>query len=209
MRQRLMILAVALLATRIHAEVPVDFSGAWVVSNDRATDADNTASDSSRSTAGHGMGSHGGRGGMGGGGRHGHQPQSAASSGDAGGSGAPADPRLHARTLIIRQSDVVFDVAADGTRMAYRFDNRNNYGAPYGGTVNLTWAEPEMVIETHPDGGGVIEEHYVLSRDGKRMSLDIRTQRAGEDTAHEIRRVFVRDDGAATAAPAIAPGQSR
>ena len=41
------------------------------------------------------------------------------------------DPRIGAQALTIRQSDVVLDVAADGgRRMVYRFDNRNNYGAP-------------------------------------------------------------------------------
>jgi len=100
---------------------------------------------------------------------------------------------MSAHALTIRQSEVVFDVAADGKRTAYRFDNRNNYGAAYGGTVNLSWAAPEMVIETHPDGGGSIEEHYSLSADGKKLTLRVHEQRAGSDTAHDVTREFVRN----------------
>jgi len=130
-----------------------------------------------------------------GGGRHGRGAPDSAKSRDAGATDALPDPRLQARTLIIRQSEVVFDIAADGARTAYRFDNRNNYGAQYGGTVTLTWSEPEMVIELHPDGGGSIEERYTLAADGKQLRLSVRTQRAGEEAAHEFKRVFVRDDG--------------
>ena len=75
----------------------------------------------------------------------------------------------------------------------YRFDNRNNYGAAYGGTVNLSWAAPEMVIETHPDAGGSIEEHYALSENGKKLTLRVHEQRAGADTAHDVTREFVRN----------------
>jgi hypothetical protein len=105
----------------------------------------------------------------------------------------------YAHALTIRQSEVVFDIVADGKRTAYRFDNRNNYGAAYGGTVNLSWAVPEMVIETHPDAGGSIEEHYSLSDDGKKLTLRVHEQRAGSDTAHDVIREFVRGGAASTA----------
>ena len=142
-------------------------------------------------------------GGMGaGGGRHGHGAQDSAKPRDAAATDALSAPRLHARTLIIRQSEIVFDIAADGARTAYRFDNRNNYGAQYGGTVMLTWSEPDMVIESHLDGGGSIEERYTLAADGKQLQLAVRTQRAGAEAAHEFKRVFVRDDGSAAAAAA-------
>jgi hypothetical protein len=78
----------------------------------------------------------------------GHHHANGSAPGTAGSGGAVAgvgDPRLGAHALTIRQSEVVFDIAADGKRTAYRFDNRNNYGATYGGTVNLSWAAPEMV----------------------------------------------------------------
>jgi len=115
-------------------------------------------------------------------------------AGAAGGAGAAiGDPRINAHALTIRQSEVVFDIAADGKRVAYRFDNRNNYGAAYGGTVNLSWAAPEMVIETHPDAGGSIEEHYSLSADGKKLTLRVHEQRAGSDSAHDVSREFVRN----------------
>lgn len=183
------------------ADAPPDFSGAWVAKGGAAAAADKaTPDDSARSGRGTG-GGHGGRGGMGGGGgRHGHGTQDSSRARDGATTEAPTDPRLHARSLIIRQSEVVFDIAADGARTAYRFDNRNNYGAQYGGTVMLTWSEPDMVIETHPDGGGSIEERYTLAADGKQLRLSVRTQRAGEDAAHEFTRVFVRDDGSAAAA---------
>lgn len=100
---------------------------------------------------------------------------------------------MNAHALTIRQSAVVFDIAAGGKRTAYRFDNRNNYGAAYGGTVNLSWAAPEMIIETHADAGGVFEEHYSLSADGKKLTLRVHLQRAGSDTAHDVTREFVRD----------------
>ena len=131
-------------------------------------------------------------GGMGGGGRH-HSDSSSADSSRGAGSAVAGVPRGSAQALTIRQSDVVFDIAADGAnRMVYRFDNRNNYGAAYGGTVTLTWATPEMVIETHPDAGGSIEEHYKLSDDGKKLSLRIHEQHSGADTARDITRAFVR-----------------
>ena len=143
---------------------------------------------------GGGMG--GGHGGMGGGGRH-HSANSASDATAGGGTaGGVADPRASAHALTIRQSEVVFDIAADGKRTAYRFDNRNNYGAAYGGTVNLSWAAPEMIIETHPDAGGVFEEHYSLSDDGRKLTLRVHEQRAGSDSARDVTREFVRGDAA-------------
>ena len=132
----------------------------------------------------------GGHGGMAGGRHHSNGSAPAASGGAV---AAVGDARVSAHALTIRQSDVVFDVAADGKRTAYRFDNRNNYGTAYGGTVNLSWAAPEMVIETHPDAGGSIEEHYSLSADGKKLTLRVHEQRAGSDTAHDVVREFVRN----------------
>ncbi len=184
------------------AETPADFSGRWI-----AASRDSAKSDQGDG-AGHGRSSNhsmGGGHGAGGGGHHSHssgdKPSEGASTSAA---TAPNDPRLHAHALIIRQSDTVFDVAADGQRMAYRFDNRNNYGSPYGGTVTLSWASPEMIIETHPDGGGMIEEHYALSDDGQHMTLRIRTEQADGST-QETRRVFDRGEGDAAASGRTLP----
>lgn len=203
MRPQAWILMGAALSTPAFADTPPDFSGAWLAkAGGDAAAGDKSESGAPANSGGHGMGrEQGGHGGMGGG-RHGHGAQDSTKSRDAGAADALSDPRLHARTLIIRQSEVVFDIAADGARTAYRFDNRNNYGAQYGGTVALTWSEPEMVIELHPDGGGSIEERYTLAADGKQLRLSVRTQRAGEEAAHEFKRVFVRDDGSAAAATA-------
>jgi hypothetical protein len=198
------------------ADTPVDFSGEWVLSGGAQASSDKgSPTDTQQPNArgagghgGHGMGGGGrGGGGMGGGGHGGRHSQDAAGGNTSTNVAASADPRVHANALIIRQSEVVFDIAANGQRVAYRFDNRNNYGAPYGGTVTLSWATPEMVIETHPDGGGSIEEHYSLSADGKRLSLRIREQKSGENAAHEFTRVFVRnaDDASATSATLPAP----
>ena len=143
----------------------------------------------------------GGHGGMGGGG-HRH-PNASAQGTVASGGAAGADPRVSAHALTIRQSEVVFDIAADGKRTAYRFDNRNNYGAAYGGTVNLSWAAPEMVIETHPDAGGAIEEHYSLSDDGKKLTLRVHEQRGGSDSAHDVTREFVRNGAAGSTAQTL------
>ena len=57
---------------------------------------------------------------------------------------------------------------------------------------SLTWSAPEMVIETHPDSGGSIEEHYTLTPDGKKLTLRLRMQDAAADNAREVTRVFVR-----------------
>lgn len=197
--RRVVATALVSLPLPLLADTPVDFSGEWVATHDSAsTNAKTDASDAPHS-GGRGSGGHGhgmGGGGMGGGGmgggHHARQGTDAVSRGSSGNTGAAlADPRLHARTLIIRQSDVVFDIAADGQRVAYRFDNRNNYGAQYGGTVNLTWSAPEMVIEVHPDGGGSLEEHYRLSADGKKLTLLLRTQDVGGEGAREVTREFV------------------
>ncbi len=177
------------------ADSPVDFSGQWVASDKSSSDGDKSDSNSTPQSGGHGGGGHGGGGhGMGGGGHH-HSSDNSNGSSNSNVQNSPTDPRLHAHSLTIRQSDTVFDIAASGQRLAYRFDNRNNYGAPYGGTVTLTWEAPEMVIEMHPDGGGTIAEYYTLSDDGKKMNLRIVTQNAGSDSESEIRRSFVRDDG--------------
>ena len=198
------------------ADEPQEFSGEWVIARADQARNGNSADPSQHhggdhsgaGGGGHGMGGggiggsgmgggggmSGARGGMGGGGRHHSNGSAPGMSASAGAVAAVGDPRVNAHALTIRQSDVVFDVAADGKRTAYRFDNRNNYGAAYGGTVNLSWAAPEMVIETHPDAGGVFEEHYMLSDDGKKLTLRIREQRAGSDTPHDVTREFVRGD---------------
>ena len=198
------------------ADTPMDFSGEWVATNaDPATNG--SSSDSSqhhggdrsggagggRGMGGGGGGMGGGHGGMGGGGHHHSNGSGPAPGAAASGAVAVGDPRVSAHALTIRQSEVVFDVAADGKRTAYRFDNRNNYGAAYGGTVNLSWAAPEMVIETHPDAGGSIEEHYSLSADGKKLTLRVHEQRAGSDTAHDVVREFVRSDAAGSTAQTL------
>jgi hypothetical protein len=186
------------------ADEPLDFSGEWVRATDQAnspadagSNSNSTANSSDSGSHGGGRGGMGGGSGMGGGGHHGgrHGQNTPGASNDN--PNGPADPRLYAHALVIRQSEVVFDVAADGQRMAYRFDNRNNYGAPYGGTVSLTWSTPEMVIETHPDAGGSIEEHYTLSQDGNRLTLRIHEQNAGTDSAREVTHVFVRNTAGA------------
>ena len=177
------------------AEAAQDFSGEWVVAgkDQNAQAGSSSAPGSGFHRGGHGGGMGGSGGGVGGGG-HRHGDSSTDSSSPAAGPGMRGiDPRGGALALTIRQSDVVFDVAADGgRRMVYRFDNRNNYGPDYGGTVTLTWSAPDLVIETHPDGGGMVEERYTLSEDGKQLTQHIHEQRPGSDTAREFSRVFVR-----------------
>jgi hypothetical protein len=196
----------AVLAARAAlADAPPDFSGQWIADAPKSDNGETPAkSDALHTGAGgqHGGGMGGGGRGMGGGGHHGHGAQSAANGSSASVAMPGNDPRVHANTLIIRQSDTVFDVAADGQRTAYRFDNRDNYGAQYGGTVTLKWLAPEMSIETHPDNGGTIIEHYTLSDDGKKMALEIRSEQA-DGSAREIRREFHRDDGTAASAQTL------
>ena len=189
MRLRSWMLFLSYLSGAAFADSPLDFSGEWVLNGDAGASGDKPAASDAHPGA-RGMGGHGGHG-MGGGG-HGRHAQDGASAASTTAADAPLDPRLHAHTLIIRQSEVVFDIAADGQRSAYRFDNRNNYGAAYGGTVMLTWSAPEMVIETHPDAGGSVEEHYTLSSDANQLTLVARTQRT-DGTVREVRRVFVRN----------------
>ena len=190
-----MLCCLAVIAFDAIADEPVDFSGNWVAA-EKNTDSTGSSSSKPSPSGNHGGGSHG-HGGMGGG-HHGHSSDSSATSTTAIWSGE--DPRLHAHSLIIRQSDTVFDIDASGQRTAYRFDNRNNYGPAYGGTVTLKWTTPEMVIETHPDGGGAVIEHYTLSDDNQHMTLVIRNE-AADGSAHEVRRMFQRNanDAAASA----------
>lgn len=188
-----------LLAAGAEAEVPLDFSGMWTAKG--ATDAASpSAHDGMHGRDGGMSGRHGGMGGR----RHGGARSTAAGDRTAA-AGPDAVPRARARALTIRQSDVVFDIAADGgTRMVYRFDNRNNYGPAYGGTVSLNWSAPEMVIETHRDAGGSVEERYSLSADGKQLTLKIHELPAdaamgGSGSAHDITRVFAREGVAGAA----------
>lgn len=198
--------ALALLAPGYsNAQMPPDFSGDWVVRDPAAGDSTAKSGDSP-ATPSHG--GHGGGGHMGGRGGHSHGAPGTGSSSTSGAnaaSDAPV-PRANAQALIIRQTDDVFDIEVNGQRMAYRFDGKHNYGPQYGGTVSLTWAAPEMVIETHPDAGGSIEEHYTLAPDGKALTLVVRTQQ-GDSTVREIRRVFVHpaDAGQKTASGITLP----
>jgi hypothetical protein len=214
MRSWLVVCAV-LLAAPAAAESPPDFSGEWVATDSRSADSGTATQDSNPDSHpgrhGRGMGRSGGGmgGGMGGGGMHGGGMGGMCGGGMHGGRGhrnpasgdapatnakANANPRRDAHTLVIRQSEVVFDIDADGQRMVYRFDNRRSNGTPAGSTVKLDWTSPDMVIDTKPQGGGDISEKYSLSPDGKRLTLKMRVQAAGEDTAQEIDRVFVRAD---------------
>ena len=182
------------------ADEPLDFSGNWVAS-DKNSDSTNSASTPHSPSGNHGGGGHGGHGGMGGG-RHGHSTDDSSTSMKTTWTGE--DPRLHAHSLIIRQSDMVFDIDAAGQRTAYRFDNRNNYGSAYGGTVTLKWTAPEMVIETHADGGGTIVERYTLADDNQHMTLVIRNE-AVDGSAHEMRRTFQRNANDSAAAAQTLP----
>jgi hypothetical protein len=190
---RWILLISTLIPLSSFADAPVDFSGDWVATDAAANATSATPADNSHS---HGHGGHGG-GGMGGGHGMGGHGNRGGGSGSAQNSSTNVEvstsvPRLKAHALIIRQSDDVFDIDADGRRLAYRFDGKHNYGPVYGGTVSLSWSAPDMVIETHPDSGGSIEEHYTLTPDGKKLSLRLRMQDAGADTAYEMARVFVR-----------------
>lgn len=184
-------LALAVLAVAPHAayaDSPVNFSGDWVARADDGAPNKSADTTNAPSHGGHG-GHHGGMGGR----SHGGQSATSATAPHATDPNAPT-PRVNAQAMIIRQDDDVFDIEVDGQRMAYRFDGKHNYGPQYGGTVSLTWAAPEMVVETHPDAGGSIEERYTLSSDAKTLTLVVRTQRLGETTGHETRRVFTHPD---------------
>jgi hypothetical protein len=196
------VFALLLAAGTSQAQTPADFSGDWIA---RDAAPDNTAAKTGDSSGAHSRGSGARMGGHGGGRSHGGQ-NAGANSGSGVRADADSAPRASAQAMIIRQSDDVFDIEVDGQRMAYRFDGRNNYGPQYGGTVTLTWATPEMVIETHPDAGGSVEEHYALSADGKSMTLLVRTQQS-DSTVRETRRVFVHpgDAGLKTASGIALP----
>jgi hypothetical protein len=199
MRAALLALCCLFLAPGLNhaAGLPPDFSGDWVTGDQAAAAAPAAKSSDDNSAYSHGghgggMGGHGMGGGRGGHGNH-------ASSRDDSSASATAStsvmPREHAHALIIRPSDDVFDIEANGQRMAYRYDGKHNYGPQYGGTVSLTRAAPDLVIETHPDGGGSFEEHYQLSPDGKKLTLRLRVQQTADGPVQETRRVFVRHEG--------------
>ena len=181
------------------AETPPDFSGNWIASDqaeDAAPAAKSSSDNSSNSHGGHGGGMGGGGHGMGGGhGSHGGHPSTSSDSTAGANVSTAIVPRENAHALIIRPSDDVFDIEANGRRMAYRYDGKYNYGPQYGGTIALSWAAPELVIETHPDGSTIsIEEHYTLSADGKKLTLRMRTQQSADGSMRETRRVYVRND---------------
>lgn len=120
MSVRAWIFCAALLPLPAMADVPADFSGEWVLSNsqagDKAASTEAKPADAHSGSAGHGgRGGMGGRagGGMGGGGHHGRHSQSAAGGNAGTNPTATGNPRLHASALIIRQSEVVFDIAAN------------------------------------------------------------------------------------------------
>jgi hypothetical protein len=225
---RIVPVGLALWLSPALADLPQDFSGDWVVAaKDQKAPAGTNPSGGTGSQhgshggamgggsgggsgggmggGGHSMGG-GGHGGMGGGRHHGDSSAGGGTHGGSASAGAAGDPRGAAQALTIRQSDVVFDVAADGgKRMVYRFDNRNNYGPDYGGTVSLTWSAPDLIIETHPDGGGSVEERYTLSEDGKRLTQHIHEQRAGSDSPRDFTREFVRSGSAEAAGSQTLP----
>ncbi|HEY8011685.1 MAG TPA: hypothetical protein VIE67_11905 [Rudaea sp.] len=139
MRAALLALCCLFLAPGLNhaAGLPPDFSGDWVTGDQAAAAAPAAKSSDDNSAYSHGghgggMGGHGMGGGRGGHGNH-------ASSRDDSSASATAStsvmPREHAHALIIRPSDDVFDIEANGRRMAYRYDGKHNYGPQYGGTV--------------------------------------------------------------------------
>ncbi|MBS0557964.1 MAG: hypothetical protein JSR27_11175 [Proteobacteria bacterium] len=193
MNMRLWIaVAAALAAVPAFAETPPDFSGEWVANDGRSASVDTAAPSHTPASHAGGRGMHGG--GMGGGMHGGRSHRGGPSSGNTAVADAKANanPRRDAHMLVIRQSEVVFDIDADGQRMVYRFDNRRSNGTPAGSTVKLDWISPNMRIDTKPQGGGDIVEKYSMSPDGKKLILTMHVQSAGEDTAQEIDRVFVR-----------------
>ena len=142
MRAALFALCCLLLATGLNhaAGLPPDFSGDWVTGDqaDAAAPAAKSSSDNGgHSHSGHGGGMGGGGHGTGGG-RGGHGNNSSSNSDSSAGANANTSvmPREHAHALIIRPSDDVFDIEANGRRMAYRYDGKRNYGPQYGGTVS-------------------------------------------------------------------------
>ncbi len=191
-----------LLPVCVLADSRADFSGEWIVRGGVSPADKSAGKDSHMPASGHHhAGDHGGMGGghsMGG--MSGHGMQGGRSWHRGAGRGGmhvhanpDEDPRLKADALIIRQSDVVFDIDADGARTPYRFDNRYHAGVPYAGKVTLTWAAPEMLIRTKSDSGTNIEERYTLSADGKTLTLRIHEQGSDAQDTHDITRVFVRD----------------
>jgi len=84
-------------------------------------------------------------------------------------------------------------------------DGMNVSGPGVGGTVALTDAKPDVVIQTLTDSGYSLEERYHLADDGHHLELHIRLKRPGADQDTQFVRVFDRPVAATSVAAAPTP----
>jgi hypothetical protein len=84
-------------------------------------------------------------------------------------------------------------------------DGMNVSGPGVGGTVALTAAKPDFVIQTLTESGYALEERYHLADDGNHLELHIRLKRPGVDQDTQFVRVFDRPGSATRVAAAATP----
>jgi hypothetical protein len=84
-------------------------------------------------------------------------------------------------------------------------DGMNVSGPGVGGTVALTDAKPDVVIQTLTDSGYALEERYHLADDSHHLELHIRLKRPGTDQDTQFVRVFDRPSSATSVAAAPIP----
>jgi hypothetical protein len=205
--------AVALPAAADDAVPPASYDGSWTATAPVGQPPAGAASTPPDAGAHRGGGSHGGHGGMGGG--HGagggrHRGQDASSSSGAGASDAeqndPGLRRLFAAHLTITKLQhpdrMRFD---DGMHpVELTLDGMNVSGPAVGGTVALSAASPELVVDTVTTSGYTVQERYRLADDGTHLELHASLKKPGASDAREITRVF--DRGAAKTAGATPAG---
>jgi hypothetical protein len=161
---------------------------------------------------GGGMGGGGmGGGGHGGGGRHGDNHGTSAASANAAPSEGDAEQRERGlvrlfapqMTITAVKQQIRFDDGVHAVELGR--DGMNLSGPGVGGTVALTSASPELVVDTLTDSGYALHERYQLAADGKHLELHASLKRPGADQAREIVRVFDRVDAPANQDAASVP----
>lgn len=151
---------------------------------------------------GGGMGGGGmGGGGMGGGGHGGHHhgggPQGAHVTGaNDTEQNDPGLRRVFAQHLTITKlthpDRVRFD---DGEHpIELGIDGMNVSGPAVGGTVALSAASPDLVVDTVTTSGYTVKERYTLADDGTHLELHATIKKPGASDAREITRVFDRGE---------------
>jgi len=221
-----LLLSVSAARADAPATPPSDaIAGTWsydaALSSPQADAGDGTSAAPSSAGAGHhhggGAGGAGGGGGMGGhGGGHGGGHHGGDHAAPATTSGASTKEDLAERSERGLSRMFAKNVTITPLKQRIRLDDgdhvveldrdgMNVSGPGVGGTVALTDAKPDVVIQTLTDSGYSLEERYHLADDGHHLELHIRLKRPGADQDTQFVRVFDRPVAATSVAAAPTP----